>query len=117
MLRIAGAIAISLVGISLALPAQAVRGTRDCRRMTRQIAHYEGVADVAKQRDNEMWRTATIAHVERLQVRRAKMCPQYVAELQEKNAAIRAARATKAFMKMAGKAALRYFTMGAYGGL
>lgn len=115
MFRVAAVILVSAIGVGLALPAEAARGTKDCRRMTRQIAHYEGVAEEAERRDNDLWRNATIEHIERLEIRRARICPQYAAQLQKRNAAIRAAKATQELMKKAGKAALRYFTFGAYG--
>jgi hypothetical protein len=50
---------------------------RDCRRLTRQIAHYADVADVARSRNDELWEDHTLAHISRLSDRRARLCPQY----------------------------------------
>ena len=59
------------------LPPTAHYPHRDCRRLTRQIAHYADVADMARARDNEVWEEHTIDHIGRLSERRAKLCPQY----------------------------------------
>jgi hypothetical protein len=49
----------------------------DCRRLTRQIARYAHVADMARDRDDSTWEEHTLAHIGRLSERRAKLCPQY----------------------------------------
>jgi hypothetical protein len=59
------------------LPPSAHYPHRDCRRLTRQIAHYADVADMARERDNEMWEEHTLDHISRLSERRQKLCPQY----------------------------------------
>jgi len=59
------------------LPPSAHYPHKDCRRLTRQIAHYADVADMARERDNEMWEEHTLAHIGRLSERRQKLCPQY----------------------------------------
>jgi len=50
---------------------------RECKRLTRQIAHYADVADLARSRDNDLWEQSTMEHISRLSDRRAKLCPQY----------------------------------------
>ena len=49
----------------------------DCKRLTRQIAHYADVVDMARERDDQMWEDHTLAYIGRLSERRAKLCPQY----------------------------------------
>jgi hypothetical protein len=49
----------------------------DCKRLTRQIAHYADVVDMARERDDDMWEEHTLAHIGRLSERRARLCPQY----------------------------------------
>lgn len=49
----------------------------DCKRLTRQIGHYARVADMARERDNELWEQHTMAHIGRLSERRQQLCPQY----------------------------------------
>jgi len=50
---------------------------RECKRLTRQIAHYADVADMARSRDDDLWEQATMQHIAQLSDRRAKLCPQY----------------------------------------
>ena len=94
--------------------AQAGEPRGDCRRITRQIEHFEGVAAMAEERDNELWEAETRRHIGRLELKRAGKCPRYAEELRERNRMVRVAKATQEFFKMAGKAAIRYFTFGAY---
>jgi hypothetical protein len=49
----------------------------ECRRMTRQIAHYAEVADRARERGNESWEEHTLQHIARLSERRARLCPEF----------------------------------------
>jgi hypothetical protein len=75
------------VALSIALPAarggagevqtgpELSRG--ECRRLTRQIAHFADVADRARERENERWEERTIQHIARLSERRAELCPEY----------------------------------------
>ncbi|MBW2426784.1 MAG: hypothetical protein JRG86_21260 [Deltaproteobacteria bacterium] len=52
-----------------------------CKRLTRQIDHYEGtVLPMAVQRGNRAWEQATNRQIERLWHRRADLCPAYGAE-------------------------------------
>ena len=81
---------------------------RECHRLTSQIARYEGDVERARERGNELWENATLAHIERLSQRRASRCPQYA---EDKGAAMRE------FARMLGtaaKLAARYFTMGGF---
>lgn len=58
-------------------PAMGHYPHKDCRRLTRQIARYADVADLARERDDELWEEHTLAHISRLSDRRARLCPQY----------------------------------------
>jgi hypothetical protein len=52
-----------------------------CKRLTRQIDHYEGtVLPMAIRRGNRSWEQATNQQIERLWHRRADLCPAYGAE-------------------------------------
>lgn len=51
--------------------------TGECRRLTRQIARYERDAAMADQRGNALWEDASRDRVERLETRRADLCPSY----------------------------------------
>jgi len=52
-----------------------------CKRLTRQIDHYEGtILPMAIQRGNRAWEQATNQQIERLWHRRADLCPAYGAE-------------------------------------
>ena len=86
----------------LPIPAAAERG--ECRKITRQIAHFETVAERAHDRDNELWEQATLQHIDRLATRRARLCPEYV----EPGAGELISKA----LRLASKAAVRYFTGG-----
>jgi hypothetical protein len=86
----------------LALPAGRVHG--ECKRLTRQIAQYEGVAERAHERGDELWEASTKQHVKRLAERRARRCPELVKEEQDAQA-IKLAR----LLKSAAKAAATYF--------
>lgn len=49
----------------------------ECRRLTRQIARYENDAHLASQRGNDLWENASEDRVDRLETRRARLCPSY----------------------------------------
>lgn len=66
-----------LPAAALAGPPQGPPGRRDCKRLTRQIAHYADVVDMARERNDETWERHTLAHIGRLSERRARLCPQY----------------------------------------
>jgi len=111
-----------LVGPALApAPADArdeqrrYTNTQVCRRMTKQIAHFEGtVLEMAKSRDDDLWAKATEAHVDRLKNRRADICPEWG----KRRTALQIARAQaeqmKRMMATAAKWAAKYFTGGMF---
>lgn len=97
-------------------PAPAVAGPHpECRRMTRQIEHFEGVVELAEERGNALWEAETRRHIGRLELQRARRCPKYAEEMKRRNLAQKAAYETGKFLKKAGMIALRVFTFGAYG--
>lgn len=89
------------------LPPSAHLPHKDCRRLTRQIAHYADVADMARARDNELWEQHTLDHIGRLSERRAKLCPQYA-----KKPAGEELRKMLAMLRDAAKIAARLYTWG-----
>lgn len=99
-----------LAGFLLALPAEASLNRSECRRLTRQINHYGGVAEMAANRGDKRWTEGTLAHIQRLSDRRIKMCPEYDQPNQAEIMAKWMAETTKA----AAKAFVRYLTFGAY---
>lgn len=69
---------VGLLAVSLASPALAVPSNKSqCRRITRQITHFEDVATMAAERGDEMWFDGTVDHIKRLGERRSRMCPEY----------------------------------------
>jgi myo-inositol-1-phosphate synthase len=100
------ALALTLCAAAL-LPGAALAGTVECQRLTRSIDHYEEMLARARELDNEMWEERTEDHVEVLKARRAESCPEYSPEAQ-------ATRAMGDLLRTAGKAALKYFTFGAF---
>lgn len=99
-----------LVGLLSAAPADAVVNGSECRRLTRQIDHYADVAEMAADRGDQVWLNGTLTHMERLAVRRIKLCPQF----DRPNQAEVMAKWMAAMVKRAGKAFLKYLTFGAY---
>jgi hypothetical protein len=113
-MRRAFAIACLLLCAPLALPAaadplppSAHYPHKDCRRLTRQIARYAEVADMARERDNELWEEHTLAHIGRLSERRARLCPQYA-----KKPAGEELLKMLAMLRDAAKIAARLYTWG-----
>ena len=46
----------------------------ECQVLSRQIAHFTGVVELAQERDNELWENATQEHIVRLESRRKRLC-------------------------------------------
>jgi hypothetical protein len=92
---------------ALALARSAAAGPAQCQQLDRQILHYQGMAERADRLGSEMWEDRTQDQVDRLMERRvAAGCPVPVKD----------SKMGEAFMqilKLAGKAALAYFTFGA----
>ncbi len=95
------------LGIALLSPAVAGAGEIECRRLTYQIAHFSGMVERAHELDNAIWAQRTQDHVDHLVARRAAACPGYSAGEQ-------AMQAFAQLVRVAGRAALTYFTFGAF---
>lgn len=96
----AGAAAVLLPGVAAAGPAQ-------CQRLDRQILHYQGMVERAQELGSEMWEERTAQHVALLmQKREAAGCPVPVGDSGMGKAFLQ-------LLRIAGKAALAYFTFGA----
>jgi hypothetical protein len=102
-MRFAPALALAL---ALLLPVTASAGTIECRRLTRKVDHFTGMVERAHDLDNAMWEERTQQHLDLLIARRAAHCPEYAHDDS-------AMRALAALLKLAGQAALTYFTFGA----
>lgn len=105
-------IAVLMFGPATAFAGKPVyKGNRgDCRRMTKQINHYETVVlKRAQDRGDKLWEASMSNHLDRLKNRRADRCPEYG---KQRNAAGRAAAEMRMLMKAAAKGAAKYFTGG-----
>ena len=108
-------VAALVAGLVLAPGAAwAARNTGECRRITRQIDHFEDVGRMAEERGDQLWEDSTRRHIGRIEVRRPGLCPEFAKQLRSRSRAARAARQTKEFLKMAAKVAMRFFTFGAF---
>ena len=101
-----------LAGPALA-EAENMSNKAKCRRITRQVAHFVEVAEMADSRGDQLWLGSTLDHIQRLKERRARLCPWY----EEPNWAEIYARQFAELAKKAGRAALTFFTFGAYPGI
>ena len=81
---------------------------RECHRLTSQIDRYEGDVRLAQERGNELWENATREQIDRLSERRVSRCPQFAKDRGK------AMREFGRLIKVAAKAAAKYFTMGAF---
>ena len=110
--RAATAAALLLLpGVALAateLP-QRVGSPAECARLHKQIAHFEGMVERAEALDNELWAERTQQHVELLRDHQRERCPDDAQD----SAAKAAFLAFMNLLKVAGQAALTYFTFGA----
>ena len=101
------AVAALAAGLFAPLAAQAVGGPAECSRLRRQIDHFQGMTDRAEQLGNAMWTERMGEHLALLKGRQADRCPQDVPTDDS------TARAFMQLLRVAGSAALTYFTFGA----
>ncbi len=101
------ALGIALMWPALMSPGVAGATEIECRRLTSQIEHFSNMVERAHQLDNAIWAARTQDHVDQLVARRANECPGYSAGAQ-------AMQAFAQFVRVAGRAALTYFTLGAF---
>ena len=83
------------------------RAPRSCKVIENQIAHFTDVAEMARERGDEMWEASTEAHIDRLLLQHQRRCPQQAAS--NKNAE-RMAR----LIRLAAKGFMKAMTFGAF---
>ena len=96
--------------IGLLLPGVAAADPSDCGRLMHRINHFEGMIDRAEALDRDDWAEKTQRHVDLLETQLANRCPAYSARDEQQEAA----RQMALLLKMAAKAAAKFFTMGMY---
>jgi hypothetical protein len=89
------------------LAAQAVGGPAECARLRRQIAHFQRMTDRAVQLGEPLWSERMGTHLALLKGKQKNRCPQDVPTDDS------TARAFMQLLRVAGEAALTYFTFGA----
>jgi len=115
--------ALVVLGLVLGLAAPALGSSPEagergryrgqCRRLTKQINHYEHtVLPMAYARRNRAWAQSTSAQIELLWNRRADLCPEYGAQRTMLRRAADQARKFKQLLAAAGRAAATYFSGG-----
>ena len=102
-LAFAAAIGLLLAGVAAADPS-------DCGRLMHRINHFEGMIGRAEALDRDDWADKTQRHVDILETQLADRCPAYSARDEQQEAA----RQMALLLKMAAKAAAKFFTMGMY---
>lgn len=109
---LAWAVGLPLPAIADGEPQQFTR-VQQCRRLTRQITHFEDtVLVMAEERGNASWEQATLDHLDRLKNRRADRCPEYARQRGVLAKAKQEAEEFRELMVMAAKGAAKYFTGG-----
>jgi hypothetical protein len=96
-------------------PDAAVHGNYrgQCRRLTRQIEHYEErILPLAIERGNRAWERATNDQIDVLWHRRADLCPAYGAERSWLRRLDDRRRRFAKFLAQAGRATAAFFTGG-----
>ncbi len=68
---------------------------------------------MAQEREDELWEAGTVRHIQQLGERRARLCPEYAKQLEERAKAARFAKATGEMIKTAAQLFLKYLTFGA----
>jgi hypothetical protein len=110
------AVSLSLVAVptaGLAVPQKQMTNKKHCRRMTKQITHYESVVmKLANDRGNQLWANATSQQISRLKNQRADRCPEWAKQRSALRRAAENAAKMRMMMALAAKAATKYFTGG-----
>ena len=92
-------------------PVEVARGPgspAECARLDKQIHYYEDMVDRAKALDNELWVGRMQQHVDLLKQHQEVRCPRDADDAAAKAALM----AFMKLVKVAGQAALSYFTFG-----
>jgi hypothetical protein len=100
-------LAVSIAVALLLLPGLASADANGCNGLNNQIDHYSKLYARADQLGNSMWEKRLGSHLEGLLAQRAAICPQY----EQSDGTM---EAFKVLIKLAAKAAVTYFTMGAF---
>jgi hypothetical protein len=82
-------------------------GPAECARLRRQIDHFQRMIDRAEQMDSQLWTGRIGSHLSLLRGRQQDRCPQDVPRDDS------TAKAFMQLLRVAGSAALTYFTFGA----
>jgi hypothetical protein len=101
------AVAALAAALFAPLAAQAVGGPAECARLRRQIGHFQGMTDRAEKLGEPLWTQRMGEHLARLKGRQKDRCPHDVPTDDS------TARALMQLLRVAGEAALTYFTFGA----
>ena len=101
------AIAALVAGLLAPLGANAAAGPAECARLRRQIDHFQWMADRAKKLNSDLWTDRLGDHLALLRGRQLDRCPQDVPHDDS------TAKAFMQLLRVAGAAALTYFTFGA----
>jgi hypothetical protein len=107
-------VAVALLALAFPLASGAAEGLpaggqnpARCARFAREIVHYEQMAGRAQALGNREWRDNLETHVDLLRDRAEPQCP----ELKVTDSTWESFRQ---MLRLAGSAALTYFTMGAF---
>jgi hypothetical protein len=96
------------IGVVLLLSQGAAANPAQCQRYDRQILHFQGMVERAQEYGKEDWAEKTQQHVALLMAKRVDAgCPVPVEDS-------RWAEAFMQLLRLAGSAALTYFTFGAF---
>jgi len=95
-----------LLAPAVALARSPAGGVQECRRLEFQLAHYKAMTNRAGQLNNSLWKQRFKDHVETLRDRQTVACPDVEKREQQ--------QAMTDLLKLAAKAAARYFTFGMY---
>ena len=107
-MRLALATVLSLALLAPAVAsARAARNPAVCMNLAKQLVHYDAMRARADAEGQDLWALRFEDHIEMLEGHFADKCPAMAAEQ-------RAIQQWAALMKDAGRAALTFFTLGAY---
>ena len=108
------AVVFSILLASSGIAVAAKKSNRgQCKRLTKQLSVYAESMNQARVGNNALWARSLDEQMARKYARRHRLCPD-IAQEQAFWRARAAYEQTKQFLASAGKAALKYFTMGAY---
>lgn len=103
-----GALAAGLLApIGASAVSAGPAGPAECARLRRQIDHFQRMVDRAKALDSDLWTGRIGSHLGMLRGRQLDRCPQDVPRDDS------TAKAFMQLLRVAGSAALTYFTFGA----